>query len=150
MSELPYARPAPYEPRPLEVVYLDSPAAGASFSLTSPGRDGWRLIAVHFQLVTDATVGNRAVTVDYDDGNGRLFGSNGTDVVVAATLTRVFRFQQNIGQPYSNTSGQVFAPLLPVELQRGQKLQVNVLNVQAGDQLSALLATFQRQLYAPS
>jgi hypothetical protein len=148
MSEV--ARPQKYDPEPLEVVLGTAPAAGASFSLTSPGRPGWQLLAVTFRLVTDANVADRAVTVDYDDGNGSLMASNGFGAVVAASTTELFAFQANVGQAAWNTRGQAFAPLLPAEFQGGQKLQINVLGVQATDQLDRIVMTFQRRAYAPS
>jgi hypothetical protein len=144
------ARPQKYDPEPLEIVLGTTPAAGASFTLTSPGRPGWLLIAVTFRLVTDANVADRAVTVDYDDGNGSLMASNGVGFVVAASTTELFAFQANIGQAAWNTRGQAFAPLLPAEFQGGQKLQINVLGVQAGDQLDRIVLTFIRRSYAPS
>jgi hypothetical protein len=144
------ARPQKYDPQPLEVVLGDKPAAGASFELTTPGRPGWLLVAVTFRLVTDANVADRGITVDYDDGNGSLFGSNGVGFVVAATTTELFAFQANVGQAAWNTKGQAFAPLLPVEFQGGQKLQINVLSIQAGDQLDRIVMTFLRRDYAPS
>jgi hypothetical protein len=148
MSEV--ARPQKYDPEPLEIVLGTTPAAGASYSLTSPGRPGWLLLAVTFRLVTDANVADRAVTVDYDDGNGSLMASNGFGAVVAASTTELFAFQANIGQAAWNTRGQAFAPLLPAEFQGGQKLQINVLGVQATDQLDRIVMTFQRRSYAPS
>jgi hypothetical protein len=144
------ARPQKYDPEPLEIVLGDAPAAGASFSLTSPGRAGWLLIAVTFRLVTDANVADRAVTVDYDDGNGSLMASNGFGAVVAASTTELFAFQANIGQAAWNTRGQAFAPLLPAEFQGGQKLKINVLGIQVGDQLDRIVMTFLRREYAPS
>lgn len=150
LTELERARPQKYAPRPLEILPGTAPSAGQSFSLTSPGRPGWRLIGVLFRLVTSATVADRAVTVDYDDGNGTLFGSNGFGAVVQASTTELFAFQANIGQAAWNTAGQAFIPLMPVEFLGGQKLQINVANVQAGDQLDRIVLTFERELYAAS
>jgi hypothetical protein len=127
-----------------------SPSAGASFSVTSPGRPGWRLIGVLFRLVTDATVANRSVTVDYDDGNGVLFGSNGMQGVVAASTTVNFSFDTQRTVSEANSNGQIFAPLRPEYFQGGQKLLINVLNVQAGDQLSRIALVFERERFAPS
>jgi hypothetical protein len=90
------------------------------------------------------------VTVDYDDGNGSLIASNGFGAVVAASTTELFAFQANVGQAAWNTRGQAFVPLLPAEFQGGQKLQINVLGKQAGDQLDRIVMTFQRRDYAPS
>jgi hypothetical protein len=144
------ARPQKYAPRPLELVPGTSPAAGANFSLTSPGRPGWKLVAVLFRLVTDANAANRSVTVDYDDGNGSLFVSNGIQGVVTASTTALFCFTSGRTVSEANVNNQVFAPLQPAEFMGGQKLQVNVLNKQAGDQLDRVVLVFERQEYAAS
>jgi hypothetical protein len=144
------AREQKYDPEPLEIFRGETPAAGADFTLTSPGRPGYLLIAVTFRLVTDANAANRAVTVDYADENAPLMASNGVGFVVTANTTELFAFQANIGQAAWNTAGQAFAPLLPAEFQGGQKLQINVLNIQAGDQLDRIVMTFKRRSYAPS
>ena len=149
-AELPTARPQKYAPRPLEIVYGTSPAAGANFSQTSPGRPGWVLVAVLFRLVTDANVADRAVTVEYDDGNGQLFGQNGIGAVVAASTTETFAFQANVGQAAWNTGGQAFAPLFPVAFLPGQLLKITVANKQAGDQLDRIVLVFERPEYAAS
>jgi hypothetical protein len=149
-SDLEYARPQKYAPTPLEIVKGDTPAAGANFSLTSPGRPGWKLVAVLFRLVTDANVANRSVTVDCDDGNGTLFLSNGIQGVVTANTTALFSFAAGRAISEANVNNQVFAPLQPAEFMGGQKLQINVLNKQAGDQLDRVVLVFERQDYAPS
>jgi hypothetical protein len=146
----PQSRQRQYQPRPLEILLGAQPAAGANFSLTSPGELGWRLTAVTFRLTADANAANRAVTVDYDNGNGQLFGSNGLAAVFTANQVPVLSFQANIGAAVSNTALQAFAPLLPVEFARGQKLQINVLNKQAGDQLDRIVIVFERQPYSSS
>jgi hypothetical protein len=149
-STLERARPQKYAPRPLEIVSGDKPAAGAGFTLTSPGRPGWRLVAVLFRLVTDANAANRSVTVDYDDGNGTLFGSSGIQGVVVASTTALFSFDAQRTISEANTNNQVFVPLRPVEFMGGQKLQVNVLNIQATDQLDRVVLVFEREIYAAS
>src|SRR3954471_5282930 len=111
MSEV--ARPQKYDPEPLEILKGDTPAAGANFSLTSPGRPGWRLVAVTFRLVTDANAANRSVTVDYADENAPLVASNGMQPVIAASTTQILAFMANRGQSEWNSNSQSFHPLLP-------------------------------------
>lgn len=149
-TELAHARPQKYAPRPLEIVPGTSPTAGANFALTSPGRPGWRLVIVRFRLVTDANAANRSVTVDYDDGNGTVFWSGGLQGVVTANTTADFTFDAERGLSEANTNNQVFGCLYPYEFMPGQALQINVLNKQAGDQLSRIVAVFERELYAAS
>lgn len=144
------ARPQKYDPEPLELVAGDKPAAGANFSLTSPGRPGWLLVAVTFRLVTDANVATRFVTVDYDDGNGTLYASNGAQGGIAAGTTAILSFTANRATSEANTGNQIFVPLLPIEFQGGQKLQINVASKQGGDQLDRIVMAFIRRAYAPS
>lgn len=146
----PRARPQKYSPRPLEIVPQTAPAAGANFSATSPGRLGWRLVGLLFRLVTDANVASRSVTVDYDDGNGTVFVSNGMQGVVTASTTARFAFDCERTVSEANANNQVFAPLRAIEFMPGQKLQINVLNKQAGDQLDQIVSVFEREIYAPS
>jgi hypothetical protein len=147
---LPRARPQKYDPRPLEIVLGTSPGAGANFALTSPGRPGWRLVAVRCRLVCDAGAANRSVTVDYEDGNGTVFVSNGLVAVATANQTVDYTFAADRGADSSNVNFQMFAPLFPIEFDGGQNLQINVAGKQAGDQLSRIVLVFERQRYAPS
>jgi hypothetical protein len=134
---------------PQVIQYGAQPAAGANFALTSPARQFWQLIAATFTLVTDANAATRFVTVDYDDGKGVLFGSNGAQGGVALSTTAVFSFQATRGASEANTGNQIFVPLQPVFFEPGQALQINVLNKQAGDQLSRIAFTFHRLPEAP-
>jgi hypothetical protein len=144
------ARPQKYDPRPLEIVLGTSPGAGVNFALVTPGRPGWRLVAVRCRLACDANAANRSLTVDYEDGNGTVFVSNGVAAVQTANQTADFTFAADRGADTSNTNFQVFAPLMPAEFDGGQSLQINVLNKQAGDALTRIVLVFERQLYAPS
>lgn len=142
--------PQLFIPEPLELVYGASPAAGASFSLTSPGQQGWQLVTVSFRLVTSATVATRYVTVDYDDGNGSLFVSNGFAGGITASTTAFCSFNADRGSSEGNAGNQLFAPLFRVQMQAGQKVQINVLNIDATDQLSRIVLGFIRTLESAS
>lgn len=149
-AELSYARQQPYEPQPVEVVNGDKPAAGASFSLTSPGRLGWLLAAITGRLVTSAAVANRTLTLRYDDGNGSWFYRSALNLVLPAGTTELFTFAANVGNAYNDGAGNAFAPLLPVEFQGGQKVALAVGAIDVADQLDQLVLTFVRRPYAPS
>lgn len=142
--------PQLFIPEPLELVYPDTPAAGASFSLTSPGKQGWQLVSVAFRLVTDATVQTRFATVDYEDANGLLFASNGGQGGVAAGTTAFYSFNANRASSEGSAGNQIFAPLFPVQFMPSQKLQINVLNIGVADQLSRIVLGFIRTLESSS
>src|SRR5439155_24716134 len=55
------------------VVTGATPAAGAEINETVPNGARWELIAFYFQFVTSATVANRIVRFDIDDGTNLLF-----------------------------------------------------------------------------
>jgi hypothetical protein len=127
-----------------EVVRGDQPAAGASFSLTIAGVFAARLLALTYRLVTDANPANRAVTLDYDDGNGSLFAREGAGLVVTASTTQDFAGQHRRGVAEWAANTIVFHPVPAVILHQGQKLQLNVANIQAGDQLSRIVLRLER------
>lgn len=144
------ARLQPYEPLPLEVLLGDSPAAGSGFSITNPGRLGWLLVAVRFQLVTSAVVGNRNVTVDYEDGNGTIYMRHPFSAAQAAGATQLYNLSERYGAPFAGSSGALFGGLNPMPFDVGRKLQVNVAGMDAGDQLSSIVLAFLRPPTAPS
>jgi hypothetical protein len=132
------------------VVNGDKPAAGVGFALTNPYlRESRRdaggvatLIAVTFELVTDANVANRFVSVDYADDQ-QVYARNGVQGAVAASTNPArFTFQAYRGQSEANTNADVFAPLLPVSFPAGHRLLVAIANVAAGDQLDKLRFVF--------
>lgn len=127
-----------------EIQYGTQPAAGASFSLTVPGAFDTRLLSITYRLVTDANAANRAVTVDYDDGNGQLFAREGAGLVVTANTTQ--DFAGNVGRGVAEWAANtiVFHPLAESILEGGQKIQINVANIQVGDQLSRIVLKLER------
>jgi hypothetical protein len=136
--------PQLYIPEPLEFEYETSPAAGAGFTVTSPGKQGWVLVSVVGQIVTDGNAANRGITVDVDDGNGVNVVSNGVGGVVVASTTATFSFNPYLGPSAGNVANQIFGGLMPVNVLPGQKLEVNVKNIQVGDQLSGIVLGFLR------
>lgn len=127
-----------------EVVRGAQPAAGTSFSLTIAGALAARLLSLSYRLVTDANAANRAVTIDYDDGNGGLFAREGAGVVQLAATTQDYagQYRRAVAEWAANTL--VFHPVPQGVLLQGQKLQINVSNIQAGDQLSRIMLRFDR------
>ena len=65
-----------------------SPAAGADFKVTIPDVGGiWRIVALHAQIVTSATVANRVLNVNVKDHDGNIVYEFGATTVVTASLT---------------------------------------------------------------
>lgn len=128
----------------LDVQYPANPAAGAGFSLVMDGRYISRLIAATFTLTTSAVVASRFVTVDYDDGNGKILVSRGAAVGVTAGSTQKFAADMARSGSEWNTGSTVFFGLYDFMLEPGRKLLINVANIDAGDQLSNLVLSFER------
>jgi hypothetical protein len=130
----------------VDVVAGTTPAVASGFSLTLSGEYVTLPLAVLFTFVTDANVANRSVRLEYDDGNGTVFWSDGSGAVVQAGTTSRWRFSSERTGADWDQNNFVFAPLPNLPLYGGQKLQINLTNVQAGDQLSAIILTLRRGL----
>lgn len=115
----------------------DVPAVATGFALKLDSRWAWRFRCVRFKLVADANAANRFVTVDFCDPEGTVWESNPALAVQVANATQLYDFARNrcIGVSGIATQPQ-FATLTDVWLPPGWQVQINVANVQAGDQLS--------------
>lgn len=129
-----------------EVTLGTSPAAGANFALANSGLQDSRLLSVTFKLVTDANAANRYVSVDYNDGNGHLFVRNGIQGAVTAGTTALFSFNSHRTVSEANANNEVFAPLQPALIQSTQSIGINIVNIQAGDQLSQIVMLWERYI----
>jgi hypothetical protein len=131
-----------------EVVLGASPAAGAGFSYQDSQGYATLLLSLTFRFVTDANAANRTVRVEYDDGNGSKFYRTVDGTVQTANTTAFWGFA--VGQPSTDfdTNNFLSAPLAPLFIYPGQKAQVNVTNVQVGDQLSQIVLLCEKFLPA--
>lgn len=112
------------------------PAAGVEISETVPTNTMWRVIAITFDLVTDATVANRIVRVEMDDGTN-------VHVIAAAPNTQAasltLRYTAADGGQSLTTSGNRVGITLPggVFLRESSRIRTNTGNLQAGDNFTA-------------
>lgn len=114
------------------------PAAGASFSFNLDARWWWRFRSIRCRFVADANVANRYVTVDFTDPEGTAWIRNPSLAVVAAGVTQDYDFSRR-NNPVSGIAGQPqFADLDETFIPPGWLAQINVANVQVGDQLSRI------------
>lgn len=121
-----------------ELLPLDTPSAGGGFTRTIDGRYIVRPLALHFRIVTDATVANRTVYVQYRDTNGVAFASMLAPVNVTASTTVDFAFWRGLGQADWIGTTPVTVPLMEAFLLPSWQLAVAIDGVQAGDQLSRI------------
>lgn len=116
-----------------------NPAAATTYTHTVPGSAWERLILCSFQLTTDSNSANRIVTVQYATGDGTVYAADGSGVLVTAnTSAQQFYGSNQRGTSEWQTPGPVFFPLWGGFLAPGSKIIVNVANMQADDQLSAI------------
>jgi hypothetical protein len=128
----------------VEIVAGSQPAAAAGFAFQPPGQFVSLLTSITFQLVTDATVANRSVRLEWDDGNGLIFAGEGSGAVVQASTTARFRYNLDRGAADWDLNNLLYIPLPLVYLQPGQLLRINLTSPQAGDQLSAIVMLWER------
>lgn len=112
------------------------PAANTEIQETVPANARWRLIAMTFALVTDATAANREVAVTIDDGTTVLArAASGQNQ--AASLTRTYTAGPIGSSPAFATSPTGAIALAPVVLMDGYRLNTVTTNRQAGDNYGA-------------
>lgn len=135
---------SPLEPYGHGRGYIDhltpaAPAAGAGLVIPLDPTFVWRPLSLRFQVDTSAAAANRFITVDYTDPEGNVWVRNAAGLVVtASTVAQVFDWnaQRTVAEWAANTD--VLAPLSDFFIPGGWQVRVNVANVQAADQLSAI------------
>lgn len=141
--ELPGVAP-PVEPYGHGRGYVDflnpsNPAAGSGLVQKLDTTWLWRPLSIRFALATDANAANRFPTVDYTDPDGNVWVRNAAGLVLTAnTPAQTFDFnaQRTVAEWAANTD--VLAPLSDFFIPGGWQIRINVANVQAGDQISAI------------
>ena len=138
----------------LEAGFTDGasiPAAGAEFSFVCGDYDFWRLIAIYFEITTDANAANRLVTVQYPQRGGLSPVKDGAGLVITAnTTSQQFSGSLTRGVAEWATNTPVFFPLSGLWLEAGRVVKIDVDNIQAGDQLANILLTFDRVAVDPA
>ena len=128
----------------LDIEYPANPAAGVNFSETVDGRYISRLVSATWLLTTSAVVANRTVTLDTQDGNGKLLNSRGAAVNVLAGSTQIFSADIHRSGDAWISGGTVFFGLDEYYLEPGRKIIISVLNIDVGDQLSKIVFSWER------
>ncbi len=111
------------------------PDAGAEISEVVPARRRWRILAVRFTFVTDATVANRLVHLHIDDGTNTF-----VDICVTtaheASATKTYNFS-NFGSTQLNPTNCLYIPLPPLPLSPGFRIRTATDLKEDGDNFSA-------------
>jgi hypothetical protein len=127
-----------------QVVKGVAPAAGSSFTFVNSGFFRSRLIGCVFTLTTSATVANRYATVEVLGDDNVSFNLGGAGVVVTANSTQRFAGSMYRGQGEWATGTDVLFPLLPLYLEEGVTLKINVGAIDTIDTLTLIRLAFDR------
>jgi len=134
----------------LESIPGTQPSAGGGFVRDFEPQYISRLVAIRLRLDTSAVVANRVLTVQYQDGNGTNVEEDGAGVAaLAGTSAQVYAGSYQRTSSEWGPAGPIFFPLCGRFMQGGQRLRINVLNMDAGDQLSAIVLSFERFVPGP-
>lgn len=117
-----------------------SPAAGTNWNITVPASVGWKLVSVTALFVADANVANRQVTMFVCDPSATVFYWL-SPRSPAITALQTVRLCWSTGTTSAGTlNPDIWNAQVPDMLLFGssEKVQVGCLNLQAGDQWSAI------------
>lgn len=113
------------------------PAAFFEIGISVPNNARWRLLALRVNLVTDATVANRQVQLQFDaSGNGTYLFATAINAQTASS-TVTYQFGQ-FGSARATTFNNVQEiPIPPIILPAGSTIVSVTNNMQAGDNYGA-------------
>lgn len=121
--------------------------AGADYTASLQRYDRWRLVAVTFDLTTDANAANRYVQVQYLDGTGVPIARDITAFVQVASKAYHYSgsLEGLVGQDGLTAVTASFR-LSGLWLEAGQSVRIQLGAVQVGDALTNVRFTFDRTL----
>lgn len=124
---------------------IADPAVATDFTVTVPAGQFWRLINIKFYIDTDANGANRRIIIFSPDSGTGEWSICGSEAVVANEIWAV-NFEFPGGGSVSRKAGDVYnqAAGMNLYLNAGDKIQSNILNIQAGDQISDVVITIER------
>ena len=116
-----------------------NPAAGVEITEACPTNAKWKMKGAAFQVVADGNAANRAVRLLINDGVTDVLSYPAT-VLVAATQTRIFRFQK--GWPNDPTTFGTLADIWAfisdeIEIFQGWSWRTQTESIQVGDDFGA-------------
>lgn len=126
-----------------KIVSLPAPAAGANFTLTTPGGEYWVMHNIVFRFVASAAVANRVVHLIADDATDTYFRTVANSLVAAAGDQRFCGFD---GAPQSTAVGNDVMFPLPSNgllLPPGYRFRSSTDAIDIADQYSEIRALVQ-------
>lgn len=119
-------------------ISIPAVAVASGFTYNVPRSETQLLLAVTFQLVTDANAANRRVVVNYRDSNNTTFAAIPAPFIQTATLTTVYTFALGASVGGDDGAANIGGALPYLPLKGGESVVVTITNVQAGDQASSI------------
>jgi len=118
-----------------------NPAAGAEIASGSLAEGKWRFQTMSFQLVTDATVANRRVSLEVLEDGGGTVAQIPVNVAQTASLTWRYSFGVALHAVNDTTHGFISASFPDMLMNGDYEINTVTQNLQAGDDFSVLTAT---------
>jgi hypothetical protein len=114
-----------------------TPGAGAEISETTPTAARWEVLAVQFKLTASATVANRVVTLNFDDGVN-VFATFGASDVQTAGQALTWQAAAGVGRFAAPTALVVVLSLSNgLRMLAGYRMRTVTTALQVGDQYTA-------------
>jgi hypothetical protein len=123
-------------PGALRSITGTNPAAGVEISETVPTNARWRVYAVRFALVTDATVASRESLLTFDDG-ATVFAVSMPAGAQAASSTFTHDWFHHTFPRVAAASAELNQPLPRIDLLAAARVRTVTTNLQAGDNYGA-------------
>ena len=83
--------------------------------LSVPSGEIWRILNIHVELVTTATVGNRQMRVEIRDDADDIIGQFSAGAVQAASLTVAYEFMPGVARETAVVDSSLLVPI-PLDL----------------------------------
>lgn len=112
------------------------PAAGQEIFEAVPTGARWRVQAMRFALVTDASAANREVAIAFDDGV-TTYAESDSGVNQAASLTRQYTGSRTSVRGAAATATHILIAIPDLVLPAGHRIKTTTANLQAGDNFGA-------------
>lgn len=120
-----------------ESVNLKAPAAGGILTRAIPGEVFERPVSIRFRVTTSAAVANRFPAVVFLDGDNNTIMRVESTAAVVASSSAAFTFAVGMGANNFRASGEQYAPLPDMLLPAGFKVRIDVVAIDAADQISS-------------
>jgi hypothetical protein len=132
-----------------ELIDGTDPAAGAEYVYSVPGDWNVRPLSVLATLTTSAVAGDRAVVLEYRDGEGERYNVAGTDVTVGPSSVQQFNFQVGAAEGMWPVDDVAVVPMPGLVVWPTYSLAVRIIDGDSADQLSRVRLTVEKYTTAP-